>query len=308
CSQGTKERISKMFNKVDQLSVSSYDTAWVAMVPCLDSPRLPYFPQCLNWVLENQHPDGSWGLTHHDRHPFLLKDTLSSTLASILALKKWNIGEQHVNKGLQFVTSNLASATDMKQHNPIGFDIIFPEGMGNAQDWQDVMKYQRQNGSLFNSPASTAAVAAHLLDSNCLDYLHLVLQRFGNTVLLSFVIPTAYPLDIYTQLCMVDSLESLGIARHFTSEIESVLHKTYSCWLIKDEHTFLDIATCAMAFRILCMHGYDISADVLAQYSDREGFLSNTLAGYLKDTGAALNQNTRLLTGRFLPALVHYAS
>ncbi|KAF5185521.1 Terpene synthase, partial [Thalictrum thalictroides] len=60
------------------------------------------------------------------------------------------------------------------------------------------------------------------------------------------------------------------------------------CWLMKDEQIFLDIATCAMAFRILRMHGYDVSSGVLAQYSDREGFASNTLAGYLKDTGAVL--------------------
>ncbi|PIA50757.1 hypothetical protein AQUCO_01200177v1 [Aquilegia coerulea] len=327
CSGETKKRISEMFNKVE-LSVSSYDTAWVAMVPSLNSPGVPYFPQCLNWVLDNQLPDGSWGLM--DRPLFLVKDTLSSTLASVLALKRWNIGEEHVNNGIDFITSNFASATDEKQHTPIGFDIIFPgmieyaqemginlhlgptalnsmmqtrdlelqggtasnsegrkmylayvaEGLRNEQDWKEIMKYQRKNGSLFNSPSTTAAAAAHLHDDNCLNYLHLTLERFGNAV------PTAYPLDIYTQLCMVDSLESLGIARYFTREIKSVLDKIHSCWLMKDEEIFLDIATCAMAFRILRMHGYDISSDVLAQYG-KEGF-SNTLAGYLKDTSAVL--------------------
>ncbi|PIA38079.1 hypothetical protein AQUCO_02800016v1, partial [Aquilegia coerulea] len=327
-SEGTKERISQMFNKIE-LSVSSYDTAWVAMVPSLNSPASPYFPECLSWLLENQLSDGSWGLT--DRHPLLVKDTLASTLASILALKRWNIGEEHVNKGLRFITSNFASVTDEKQHTPIGFDIIFPgmienvqkmginlhvrptalnsiihkkemelergtasnsegsklylayvaEGvLGNGHDWNELLKYQRKNGSLFNSPSTTAAAAAQLQDINCLRYLRSVVGRYGNAV------PTAYPLDIYTQLCLVDSLESLGIARHFTSEIKSVLDKTYSCWLMNDEEIFLDISTCAMAFRILRMHGYDISSDVLAQFNE-EGF-SNTLAGYLKDTGAVL--------------------
>jgi ent-kaurene synthase len=42
------------------------------------------------------------------------------------------------------------------------------------------MKYQRKNGSLFNSPATTAAVFQHLNNADCLSYLQLVLQKFGN--------------------------------------------------------------------------------------------------------------------------------
>jgi ent-kaurene synthase len=40
-------------------------------------------------------------------------------------------------------------------------------------------------------------------------------------------VPTVYPLDIYARLCMIDSLESLGIDRHFEEEIQSVLDETY---------------------------------------------------------------------------------
>ncbi|KAJ0822671.1 putative ent-kaurene synthase [Helianthus annuus] len=42
----TKERIRKLFNNVD-LSVSSYDTAWVAMVPSPSSPKSPCFQSVL---------------------------------------------------------------------------------------------------------------------------------------------------------------------------------------------------------------------------------------------------------------------
>nr|QWD59165.1 diterpene synthase class I [Aconitum carmichaelii] len=325
--KSSKERISKMLNNVE-LSVSSYDTAWVAMVPSHTSLGSPYFPECLNWLLENQLPDGSWGLP--DSNPFLVKDTLLSTLASILALKRWNIGEEHVNKGLHYITSNFASTANEKHHNPIGFDIIFPgmieyaqemginfhlspttlnyilqkrdseinrgstsnsegsklylayvaEGLGKSQDWKSIMKYQRKNGSLFNSPSNTAAVSAHLQDINCLNYLHSVLDVFGNSV------PTACPLEIYTQLCLIDDLESLGISRHFKKEIDSVLDRTYSCWLMKDEEIFLETATCAMAFRILRGHGYDVSSDALGQFSEED--FSKTLGGYVKDTGVVL--------------------
>ena len=85
-----------MFNKVE-LSISSYDTAWVAMVSSPTSSHSPLFPQCLNWLLDNQLSDGSWGLP--DRHPSLMSDALLSTLACILALKQWSIGEDQINKG-----------------------------------------------------------------------------------------------------------------------------------------------------------------------------------------------------------------
>jgi len=91
-----KERIRETFGKIE-LSPSSYDTAWVAMVPSRYSMNQPCFPQCLDWILENQREDGSWGL--NPSHPLLVKDSLSSTLASLLALRKWRIGDNQVQRG-----------------------------------------------------------------------------------------------------------------------------------------------------------------------------------------------------------------
>ncbi|OIT19047.1 cis-abienol synthase, chloroplastic, partial [Nicotiana attenuata] len=88
-----KERIRETFQKVE-LSPSSYDTAWVAMVPSRHSVNEPCFPQCLDWILENQTEDGSWGL--NPSHSLLVKDSLSSTLACLLALRKWGVGENQV--------------------------------------------------------------------------------------------------------------------------------------------------------------------------------------------------------------------
>lgn len=324
---GTKERIKKMFDKIE-LSVSSYDTAWVAMVPSPDCPETPCFPECTKWILENQLGDGSWSLPHGN--PLLVKDALSSTLACILALKRWGIGEEQINKGLRFIELNSASVTDNEQHKPIGFDIIFPgmieyaidldlnlplkptdinsmlhrraleltsgggknlegrraylayvsEGIGKLQDWEMAMKYQRKNGSLFNSPSTTAAAFIHIQDAECLHYIRSLLQKFGNAV------PTIYPLDIYARLSMVDALERLGIDRHFRKERKFVLDETYRFWLQGEEEIFSDNATCALAFRILRLNGYDVSLDTLNQFS--EDHFSNSLGGYLKDSGAAL--------------------
>ncbi|KAK7243760.1 hypothetical protein RIF29_38571 [Crotalaria pallida] len=327
CLEDTKERIKNMFNKVE-LSVSSYDTAWVAMIPSQTSPQAPFFPQCLNWLLDNQLFDGSWGFS--DRHPLLMNDALLSTLASILALKRWGIGDDQINRGLQFIESNIASINDEKQHPPIGFNILFPslieyaqilginlplgatsleamiqkkdielqrgfqsnsegwkaylaycsEGMQKSRDWEMIMKYQRKNGSLFNSPASTAAVYNHLKNTDCVNYLQSVLEKFGNAV------PTVYPLDIYARLCMVDTLEKLGINHHFKEEIRSVLDETYRLWQQEVEEILLDPTTCAMAFRILRLNGYNVSSDPLYQYL--EDNFENSLKGYLKDIGAVL--------------------
>ncbi|XP_021801200.1 ent-kaur-16-ene synthase, chloroplastic-like [Prunus avium] len=315
-----------MFKKVD-LSVSSYDTAWVAMVPSPNSSKDPFFPECVNWLLANQLHDGSWGPKFH---PLLIKDALLSTLACILALKRWSVGEEQINKGLRFIESNLASATDEEQQSPVGFNIIFPamiesamnfdmylplgaptldalfhrrdfelkrgygsnsegwrtflayisEGLG-SQDWELVMKYQKKNGSLFNSPSTTAAAFTQLKNADCLKYLRALLEKCGNAV------PTVYPLDNYARLSMVASLESLGIDRHFREEIRSVLDETYRCWQQGEEDIFSDAATCAMAFRLLRVHGYDISADpLISQFSEDRFF--NSLGGYMKDISAAL--------------------
>ncbi|XP_019238889.1 PREDICTED: cis-abienol synthase, chloroplastic-like [Nicotiana attenuata] len=91
-----KERIKKTFQKVE-LSPSSYDTAWVAMIPSRNSVKQPCFPQCLDWILENQREDGSWGL--NPSHSLLVKDSLSSTLACLLALRKWGVGDNLVQGG-----------------------------------------------------------------------------------------------------------------------------------------------------------------------------------------------------------------
>ncbi|KAK6930499.1 Terpene synthase, N-terminal domain [Dillenia turbinata] len=299
----SKESIKKMFDKIE-LSVSSYDTAWVAMVPSPDSPHAPLFPGCLKWLLDNQLDDGSWGLLH--RNPSLTKDALSTTLASILALTRWSVGEGQVKKGLHFIESNFGSINDMKQRSPVGFDIIFPgmveyardmdlvlpltssdldtifcyrdlelercyrsnsngnkaylaslsEAMGGLSDWKTIMNYQRKNGSLFNSPSTTAAALIHLHDTNCLHYLQMLLMKYGDGV------PTIYPLDVYTHLQMVDSLQKMGIDRYFNNEINRVLDETYRQWFQGDEVIILDLTTCALSFRLLRTSGYDISPGI----------------------------------------------
>nr|XP_051218985.1 ent-kaur-16-ene synthase, chloroplastic-like [Lolium perenne] len=155
------------------------------------------------------------------------------------------------------------------------------EGLGDMLDWNEVMKFQRKNGSLFNSPSATAAALIYNHDDKALQYLNLLVSKFGSSV------PTVFPINIYCQLSMVDSLEKTGISHHFSTEIKSILDMTHSFWLQRDEEIMLDVATCAMAFRILRMNGYDVSSDELSHLAEASRFRSS-LQGYLNDTKSLL--------------------
>ncbi|RLM80404.1 hypothetical protein C2845_PM12G17740 [Panicum miliaceum] len=264
---------------------------------------------------------------HLGRLPRLGKDAVSSTLACVLALKTWNVGDDHVRKGLRFIDNNSSCVMGDKCDTPVGFNIIFPgmiksviglglelplrqsdvdeilrlqvkshstdqgrkaymayvaEGLGDIiQDWDEILRYQSKNGSLFNSPSATSALAIHSHDTNALKYLDLLGNKFVSSV------PTAYPMSIYSRLCMVDTLEKMGISHHFSCEINSILDLTYRSWLQNEEEIIMDMETCAMAFRILRMHGYDITSDVFSQFSEESRF-RDSVQGQLNDTKTLL--------------------
>ncbi|VAH51044.1 unnamed protein product [Triticum turgidum subsp. durum] len=268
-------RIRKQLHKVE-LPPSLYDTAWVAMVPLRGSPHTPCFPQCVEWILQNQHENGSWGI--NDFGSSANKNVLLSTLACVLALEKWNLGQEHIRRGLHFIGRHFSLVMDEEIAAPTGFNMIFPgmlslaigvglqfpvrqtdidgmlhqwkmelkrqageksygreaymayvaEGLGNLLDWNEVMKFQRKNGSLFNSPSTTAAALVHNYDDKALD-----------------------------------------------------------SWLQRDEEIMMDVATCATAFRLLRMNGYDVSPDELSHLGEASNF-HNSLQGYLNDTKSVL--------------------
>ncbi|KAF8747155.1 hypothetical protein HU200_013289 [Digitaria exilis] len=89
------------------------------------------------------------------------------------------------------------------------------------------------------------------------------------------------------QLQQVDVLRNMGISRHFAAEIKCILDMTYSCWLQRDDEIMLDVETCAMAFRILRMNGYNVSSDELYHVAEASWF-HTSLEGYLNDTRSLL--------------------
>nr|QTW97447.1 KSL1 [Artemisia annua] len=321
----SKERIRKLFSNVE-ISVSSYDTAWVAMVPSPNSPTSPRFPECLNWLMDNQLNDGSWGLLNHN--PSLLKDTLSSTLACIVALKRWSVGEDYINKGLSFIESNFAAATDKNLPSPLGFDIIFPSMLEYAKDMNinlplkqsdlGLMLHERDleirrcyssekeaymtyiSEGLGNSYDSEMVMKYQMKNGSVLNSPSATaasLTRNQNAGCLHYLtsllekfgdaVPTVYPLDLYFRLSMVDTLDRLGITSHFLVEIQNVLEETYRCWVRGDEQIFKNAATCSLAFRILRANGYQVSSDLLAEITKEWDYM-NLLEVY--PTSQIINQ------------------
>ncbi|KAK6158722.1 hypothetical protein DH2020_006036 [Rehmannia glutinosa] len=204
--------------------------------------KQPCFPQCLDWLTENQNPDGSWGL--NPGHPNLIKDSLSCTLSCLLALHKWNIGYQLIQRGLDFIESNGWAATHNDKISPTRFNIIFPAMVNYAKELDLTLPlspiYLIHCFKLeIQKLATTAAALIHSHDDKCFEYLNSMLKACNNW----------------------------GTSR-----------KPYTwCWQEKDEQIFTDITCRAMAFRLLRVKGYDVSSDELEDYMNRERFF-NTIS------------------------------
>lgn len=82
-----------------EITLSAYDTAWVALVEDVDGSGTPQFPASLEWIAKNQLEDGSWG----DEELFSAHDRILNTLACVIALKSWNIHPEKCEKGSNII-------------------------------------------------------------------------------------------------------------------------------------------------------------------------------------------------------------
>ena len=71
------------------------------------------------------------------------------------------------------------------------------EGLGNMMDWDEVMKFQRKNGSLFCCPSTTAGVLIRKYNDQAHQYLNSLVSEFGSagglpyfssSILLAFIL------------------------------------------------------------------------------------------------------------------------
>ncbi|GKV18640.1 hypothetical protein SLEP1_g28989 [Rubroshorea leprosula] len=136
---------------------------------------------------------------------------------------------------------------------------------------ESLTKHLSFDGSLFHSPAATARAFMATGERECLAYLQTLVQRCPNGV------PPTYPMDEdLIQLCMVNQLQRLGLADHFTQEIDHILahiHRSYYNQESKGGSRSA-IATRlhkdSLAFRLLRMHGYTVSPRSFCWFSNDE--------------------------------------
>nr|WJJ50357.1 diterpene synthase 3 [Cephalotaxus harringtonia] len=306
--------VKEMFNSLEDgdISPSAYDTAWVARVPTIDidGTAQPQFPRMLEWILDNQIADGSWG----EKRRFLPCDRLLNTLACLVTLTLWGTGNNQVQRGLDFLRRNTEEMIKkaVGHHGFKGFEMVFPallneakllgldlpyelpiikqinekrdsdlkkicveqlhthpiamlnclEGIEEVIDWKNILKLQSKDGSFSGSPASTACVFMHTGDEKCLHFLTGLATKFQDHV------PCMYPVDIAERLRAVDSVERLGLERHFQTEIKQALDYVFKYWDERGigfgrESSVPDIDVTSTGFRLLRMYGYNVSSDVL---------------------------------------------
>ena len=112
------------------MSIAAYDTAWVARLSQADRADVPAFPKCLEWLRENQQPDGSWGGQNE-----YYCDRIISTLAAVLSLSRWNRhgrDDARCERGLQYIWEKAG----LLAHDPfetVGFELIVPTLLEEAQ-------------------------------------------------------------------------------------------------------------------------------------------------------------------------------
>ncbi|XP_070019566.1 copal-8-ol diphosphate hydratase, chloroplastic-like [Nicotiana sylvestris] len=144
------------------------------------------FPSCLQWIIDNQLTDGSWG----EEILFCIYDRLLNTLACVVALTLWNICLHKRNKDIDIpydspVLKDIYARREVKiTRIPKDVIHIIPttvlfslEGLRDDLDWQRLLKLQMADGSFLTSPASTAFAFMETNDEKCLAYLQNVVEK-----------------------------------------------------------------------------------------------------------------------------------
>jgi halimadienyl-diphosphate synthase len=113
------------------MSSCAYDTAWVARLTRPEAPEEPLFPASFDWLLRNQHPDGSWGADIAFAH-----DRVISTLSALVALAgsqhRRNEAQRAVRRGVVYLNRERPDL----QADPaetVGFELILPELVRQAK-------------------------------------------------------------------------------------------------------------------------------------------------------------------------------
>ncbi|PHT58502.1 Copal-8-ol diphosphate hydratase, chloroplastic [Capsicum baccatum] len=266
------EKIKDMLNSLKDgiSSVSPYDTAWVALIRDTNGSDKPQFPSCLQWIVDNQLCDGSWG----EESIFCIYDRLLNTLACVVALTTWNTAPEMRNKGALFIKENICKIeTGNVENMTCGFEIVFPALLEKAQHLDiDIpydapvlknicarreMKFKRIPKDLLHTIPTTLLFS--LEGFRDLDWKRLLRLQMPDGSFLTSIASTAfafmetndqnclkylqrvvhkynggaphsYPVDMQARLWAIDRLQRLGISYYFEEEFKDMLDHVQRYW------------------------------------------------------------------------------
>ncbi|KAK1421922.1 hypothetical protein QVD17_24659 [Tagetes erecta] len=127
---------------------------------------------------------------------------------------------------------------------------------------ETIREYLSEDGSLFQSPSATAYAYLSTGNQKCLVYLMSLVAKCPNGA-----VPHKYPIDEQlVKLTMVDQVKRLGLSEYFLDEIDNILKKVHKSYMVQanlvQDNQRLRIEKLykdALAFRLLRMHGYNVS-------------------------------------------------
>ncbi|KAL0919760.1 hypothetical protein M5K25_011878 [Dendrobium thyrsiflorum] len=319
-----KELFSPSANLFALLSVSAYETAWVAMVPNPDDPTCPMFPKYLDWVLCNQNALGFWfdeqhelELDHHElinyKHQWSGEDLLA-TLACLIALKTWEITgfSYKINKGIKFLRDHMEKELMNMRNSKEGGDearlallrrwflmveLAKVKGLKVFPDQHitnEIFYKFKLNGTKLKREEDEEIVTKEKVVMKEIAFeksSSSLLFRSPSTTACTYMITGDQSYKTYLQ----HLLSNCQHGEHFTEEIRNVMDHLHRKWIAeefedtkKDDAAF-QIYKDSLAFRLLRMHGYQVSPRRFCWFIDDEKMLSHMKDNYAFFLGPMLS-------------------
>lgn len=117
-----------------QTGSTAYDTSWIVRLSDIDYEMSN---RAIQWISENQLPDGSWGTAH----PYYYHDRVISTLSAMLALTysgRRSQDRHQIEMGLRALEMITSGATRGLAADPngatVGFELIVPALVAEAEE------------------------------------------------------------------------------------------------------------------------------------------------------------------------------
>ncbi|KAK2969848.1 hypothetical protein RJ640_030157 [Escallonia rubra] len=203
-----------------------------------------------------------------------MQDELKGVISSIFK-ERQRIFETFVTDLTLFKIMNYREKpVDKFQYPPI-FSYLEALPSTYEIDEQATVSHLSENGSIFNSPSATACAYMATGNQKCMDYLESLAQRCP------YGVPSMYPMDGgLIKLSMVDHIQKLGLAEHFQEDIDEILEQFRNRKKQLSEPRGTDDALAkiykdSLAFRLLRMHGYNITPWSFCWFLNHEDILDH---------------------------------